>query len=67
MKSSVLLYAYDADYAEAKKEDLTRFLHTGKYQLMHNWDFISSAHNVCAMAAMNHVQSPLVIASTSDK
>ena len=68
-----MLYAYDADCADIntsskkKDESLTRFLNSGKYQLMHTWDFQSSAHHVCATAAMNQVQSPLIITSTSDK
>lgn len=61
-----MMYAYDAEAAEAKDE-LTRFLNTGKYQLVHEWKFDKIAHNVTALAAMNSIQTPLVLCSTSDK
>lgn len=67
----LLMYKYNADPSSNvhNTNDLTRFLHYGSYQLHHKWDFQTDegSHNICALAAMNAVQSPLLMVSTTDK
>ncbi len=66
-KASLLMYNYDCESSEPKSTDLTRFLHCGKYHLVNEWNFSDRAQNVVATAAMNSVQSPIILTSTSDK
>ncbi len=62
----MLLYSFDAEAAEAKN-DLKRLLSTGKYKLVTEWNMAATAQNVCALACVNSVQSPVVLCATSDK
>lgn len=48
-------------------QQLTRFLPTGRYQLVKEWDFSDSAQSVCALTAMNSTLSNYILCSTSDK
>lgn len=44
--------------------ELTRFLHHGSYRRKHAWELPTS---ITALAAMNSVQSPLILTASSDK
>ncbi len=53
--------------ATATLTDLTRFNHFGRYSLVNEWNFQESAHNVQTLHAINSIQSPYILSSTSDK
>jgi len=64
VKSSVLMYSFEVSDQKALPWAL------GRYKLVHEWDFSQSpqAHSiVSAVGSVNQVQSPLILAATSDK
>jgi WD40 repeat protein len=50
--------------APSSTVELTRFLHHGSYRRKHAWELPTS---ITALAAMNSVQSPLILTASSDK
>lgn len=61
-----MMYSYDTEAAD-HKNDLKRLLSVGKYKLVHEWDLKERAQAVCAVGCVNSVQSPIILAATSDK
>mmetsp|Transcript_32481 Transcript_32481/g.60663 ORF Transcript_32481/g.60663 Transcript_32481/m.60663 type:complete len:446 (-) Transcript_32481:313-1650(-) len=71
LKSSVLMYTYDLHDFEAKN-DLKRLQATGKYKLVHEWSprgGVGDAmqQSITTSACINSVESPLILAATSDR
>ena len=66
-KSAVLMYTYDLTWSQQfndlKSLPSANQSSAGRYKLVQEW----TGHSVSAVSCVNAVQSPIILAATSDK